>query len=218
MAGDPVAEKSGFLRMYMSSHPDTLVAYAKWYGKVTEPISSAEMSAIDTKSMTLSCKLKDGKTKEVRVPIDPPMTGYDDVKPRLLEMKALAQEGLGMIKTPQITTFRLPPAALWVPLVIYPILIYFAYAPVNNPALVYLPARFLAKYVGSSVGYWAFWSVNVAHFFEALYTWSLCWKHQSGFFVTTVYVVSTLACGLHIWKDLRKRIQDARIESVMKIE
>lgn len=47
--------------------------------------------------MTLSCKRKDGSTKEVRVAIDPPMTGYDDVKPRLLEMKAIAQEGLGMV-------------------------------------------------------------------------------------------------------------------------
>lgn len=46
---DPVAEKSGFLRMYMSGHPDTLVAYAKWYGKVQEAITSAEMIAIDTK-------------------------------------------------------------------------------------------------------------------------------------------------------------------------
>lgn len=46
---DPVAEKSGFLRMYMSNHPDTLVAYAKWYGKVPEVITSAEMTAIDTK-------------------------------------------------------------------------------------------------------------------------------------------------------------------------
>lgn len=46
---DPVAEKSAFLKMYMSNHPDTLVAYAKYYGKVTEPIKSAEMSAIDTK-------------------------------------------------------------------------------------------------------------------------------------------------------------------------
>lgn len=45
---DPVAEKSGFLKMYMSNHPDTLVAYAKYYGKVDEPIKSAEMSAIDT--------------------------------------------------------------------------------------------------------------------------------------------------------------------------
>jgi len=46
---DPVAEKSGFLKMYMSNHPDTLVAYAKWFGKVKETITSAEMSAIDTK-------------------------------------------------------------------------------------------------------------------------------------------------------------------------
>jgi hypothetical protein len=46
---DPVAEKSGFLCMYMSSHPDTLVAYAKWFGKVQEHITSAQMTGITTK-------------------------------------------------------------------------------------------------------------------------------------------------------------------------
>lgn len=40
--------------MYMSGHPDTLVAYAKWYGKVKEAVSSAEMTAIDTKVCFLS--------------------------------------------------------------------------------------------------------------------------------------------------------------------
>ena len=111
---DPVAEKSGFLRMYMSGHPDTLVAYAKWFGKVEEVISSAEMTAIDTKvlfplfswelylpqslqSMMLTCTLKNGNKKEVYIPIEPPLRGYEDVKPRLLEMKAFAQEGLGMV-------------------------------------------------------------------------------------------------------------------------
>ena len=49
---DPVAEKSTFLCMYMSNHPDTLVAYAKWFGKVDEVITSAEMSAIDTKVLS----------------------------------------------------------------------------------------------------------------------------------------------------------------------
>lgn len=38
--------------MYMSNHPDTLVAYAKWFAKVPENISSAEMSAIDSKVCT----------------------------------------------------------------------------------------------------------------------------------------------------------------------
>lgn len=37
----------------MSSHPDTLVAYAKWFGKVAEPIQSAEMSGISTKVFTV---------------------------------------------------------------------------------------------------------------------------------------------------------------------
>jgi hypothetical protein len=45
---DPVAAKSGFLRMYMSNHPDTLVSYAKWYAKVTGKITSAELCAIDS--------------------------------------------------------------------------------------------------------------------------------------------------------------------------
>lgn len=31
----------------MSNHPDTLVAYAKWFGKVEESLKSAEMTAID---------------------------------------------------------------------------------------------------------------------------------------------------------------------------
>jgi hypothetical protein len=45
---DPVAQKSGFLKTYMSNHPDTLVAYAMYFGKVTESIASAEMTAIDS--------------------------------------------------------------------------------------------------------------------------------------------------------------------------
>lgn len=33
------------------------------------------------------------------VPINPPLAGYEEVKPRLLEMKAEAQEGLGMVSS-----------------------------------------------------------------------------------------------------------------------
>lgn len=49
--------------------------------------------------MTLTCTLKDTTKKQVRVVLDPPLSGYEDVKPRLLEMKAIAQEGLGMVST-----------------------------------------------------------------------------------------------------------------------
>lgn len=44
---DPVASKSTFLCMYMTNHPDTLVAYVKHFGKVPGHVSSAQMKSID---------------------------------------------------------------------------------------------------------------------------------------------------------------------------
>jgi hypothetical protein len=46
---DPVADRSGFLCTYMSTHPDTLVAYVKHFGKVDGHVSSAKMLSIDSK-------------------------------------------------------------------------------------------------------------------------------------------------------------------------
>jgi hypothetical protein len=46
---DPVKDKSGFLCMYMSNHPDTLVSYAKNFGKIkARDVVSAKMVSIDT--------------------------------------------------------------------------------------------------------------------------------------------------------------------------
>lgn len=36
--------------MYMSNHPDTLVAYVKHWGKVKDNVASARMKTIDTKA------------------------------------------------------------------------------------------------------------------------------------------------------------------------
>jgi hypothetical protein len=49
--------------------------------------------------MTLGCTMKSGAKQDVVVVFDPPLAGYEEVKPRLLEMKAIAQEGLGMVGT-----------------------------------------------------------------------------------------------------------------------
>ncbi|KAJ7027522.1 hypothetical protein C8F04DRAFT_1122280 [Mycena alexandri] len=214
---DPVAEKSGFLKMYMSNHPDTLVAYAKWYGKVAEPITSAEMTAIDTKSMTLTCTLKDGNKKEVRVVLDPPLSGYEDVKPRLLEMKALAQEGLGMIKLPLLTTFQLPRSVLTT-LVPIAALIYCTFFPKDSVGALFAPARFVHSYVNGPLlaGIWVF--MCSIHALETLYTVSLVRKHAGNFSTGAGYILGTLLFGFPIVMDLRRRIQAARIDSVMKIQ
>ncbi|KAJ6558279.1 hypothetical protein B0H19DRAFT_946226 [Mycena capillaripes] len=218
MSEDPVAAKSGFLKMYMSSHPDTLVGYAKWYGKVSEPISSAEMSAIDSKSMTLTCTLKNGSKKVAVVPIDPPLSGYEDVKPRLLEMKAISQEGLGMIKSPQITSFYLPSDGYGVALVLFGLVPYAAFAPSTGGSPFLVPAQFLHSYISPKTFKYAFVTACAIHVLESLYTLSLCRKHRASFPVTVQYLVCTFFLGFPTWSDLRKRIQNARIESVMKVE
>jgi len=47
---DPVAAKSSFLCMYMSSHKDTLASYVIFHGKVANTkITNAEMTSIDSK-------------------------------------------------------------------------------------------------------------------------------------------------------------------------
>ncbi|KAF9005145.1 hypothetical protein BDQ17DRAFT_1240532 [Cyathus striatus] len=214
---DPVADKSGFLCMYMSSHPDTLVAYAKWYGKVKENIMLAQMTGIDSKGMTLNCRMKDGSNKEVRVPIEPPLNGYDDVKPRLLEMKALAQEGLGMIKTPQVTTFKLPRRECIASGIFGAVLLYCYFAPVSDSA-AFIPANIVRAIVGTAPISYLFYFIAVAHVLESLYTFTLCRRHQTPFTVGALYVFSTIFLGIPVWRSLRRHIQAIRIDSVMKIQ
>jgi len=215
---DPVADKSGFLKMYMSNHPDTLVAYAKWYGKVAQPMVGAEMSAIDSKSMTLTCTLKDGNKKEVRVVLDPPLAGYEDVKPRLLEMKAIAQEGLGMIKLPVLTTFNFPRSVFTTTLPLICALLYCTFFPKDSAATRFAPARFVYSYVNGPLlaGIWVF--MCSVHAFEALYVFSLVRKHAGNFPTGAGYVLGTLIFGFPFLVDFRRRIQAARIDSVMKIQ
>lgn len=203
--------------MYMSNHPDTLVAYAKWYGKVSEPMTGAEMTSIDIKSMTLTCSLKNGAKKVVRVPIEPPLKGYDDVKPRLLEMKAIAQEKLGMIKTPQVEGFSLGSDAAISLLICAPIF-FVGFAPLDNPSPIFDFARYVHAQVGTSLAQNIGRILLGLHSLEALYTASLSRKHVSGFFAGTAYALSTVLLGFPVWAHLRKRIQAARIDSVMKVE
>ena len=53
--------------------------------------------------MSLKYKVKGkGETEsDVRISFDPPLTGYEEVKPRLLSMTADAQEALGMVRLSQ---------------------------------------------------------------------------------------------------------------------
>ena len=61
--------------------------------------------------MDLEYKIKDasGKPQVVRVEFDPPLRGYDEVKPRLLGMKADADEALGTVRDRSPRSLSPPP-------------------------------------------------------------------------------------------------------------
>ncbi|PIL34671.1 hypothetical protein GSI_03451 [Ganoderma sinense ZZ0214-1] len=221
MSKDPVAEKSGFLCMYMSNHPDTLVSYVRYWGKVKEQVATAKLVSIDTKGMNLAYQPKGSAaatSKDVRVEFDPPLAGYEEVKPRLMEMKAVAEEQLGMVKAPQVTSFVVHPHMFPV-LASVLFLVYSTFAPsmkhtkyarvfaLGNAVLSYLPPWMTRAS-------WAF--AVVVHGTESVYVAKLCRRHRTGLVVGLQYLLSTLAVGYPTILSLRKQIQEARIASILK--
>ncbi|KAG2345828.1 hypothetical protein BDR05DRAFT_1058005 [Suillus weaverae] len=213
---DPVASNSSFLCTYMKNHPGTLVAYVKYFGKVED------------NGMILLYKLKSGLSNSIRVPFDPLLSEYDDVKPRLLSMKAEALEGLGMLKAPKLTTFRFPFKAAITPFVFLayfyllsppPPGTTFLSIPVANMNAFFSPAHAFRDLTGLSPSFRTLSAIlGVIHGAEGLYTWSLCRRFVKGKGVTAVYVGCTVLFGFHIWKDLKRRVQEKRTETVTKFE
>lgn len=214
---DPVRDKSTFLCMYMSNHPDTLVSYVRHWGGVKEKVESAKMTLIDSKGMNLTYTTKAG-TKEVRVPFEPPLSGYEEVKPRLLQMKVDAEDALGMSKSPEILDYKFPRGAIHTGLAVA-LLVYTTFAPSpSSPA--YGPIWAPAKFLRDTVPHWfiaaSWYFAFIAHGSEAVYSYILCRRHKTPFVPTMLYILTTLVFGYPSWVDYRKRVQAARIDSILK--
>ncbi|KIO20200.1 hypothetical protein M407DRAFT_140133 [Tulasnella calospora MUT 4182] len=208
---DPVAAKSGFLSMYMSNHPDTLVAYVSHYTKNTE-ISSASMKSIDSKGMDMTYTLKGHSTPSfIRIPFDPPLMGYEEVKPRLMSMKVDAEESLGMAKNPTISEFSVPWGLLLRgPLIPQLLLIFLTYSSSEYAAWgrSYVEPYGLIKFG---------WGVILAtHIPESIYTLSLCTRHKTGLTNGFLWCAGTILLGYPFWVHLRRLVKTARIDSIMK--
>ncbi|KAG2057591.1 hypothetical protein BDR06DRAFT_908378 [Suillus hirtellus] len=225
---DSVASNSSSLCTYMKDQPRTLVAYVKYFGKVQDNVVSAEMSGIDSKGMTLSYKLQSGVSNSVRVPFNPPLPGYDGAKPRLLSMKTEALDGLGMLKVPKLTTFRFPPKAIMTPFIFLAYFYLLAPPPPGTtlfsiPAATvdtfFAPANAIKNFTGLGFAAQTLATIlGVIHTAEGLYTLSLCRRSVKGLAVTAVYVGCSMLFGVHIWKDLKIRIQEKRTEAATKFE
>lgn len=154
-----------------------------------------------------------GSKKEIRVPFNPPLAGYDEVKGRLLQMKVDAEDALGMVrrlsdplffyphayrqaKHPVIDDFIFPSDA-WKTGILIATLAYTTFAPEpNSPVsnLVFLPAMLIRDVLPAWVltACWMF--LAVCHTSECIYTYSLCKRHQIPF-VPAVSALSCFCCG-----------------------
>ena len=91
-------------------HQDTLIAYASAQTG-QKSIKSAKMTAIDCQGFDLSYETdKTGRSETCRVPFDPQLRGYEEVRPRLVQMKEEAFAKTGMDDAVTIDFYRVPPA------------------------------------------------------------------------------------------------------------
>ena len=124
--------------------------------------------------MVLSYKIKGVQVeKTVSVTFDPPLAGYEEVKPRLLSLKLDAEESLGMTPRPQLTTFVLPKRA-WTHT--GPLIVLLIYTTFNGIGTGWLKAIV----GGDPTVRFCWWLLVVSHGLESLYTFYLCQRHGTG--------------------------------------
>lgn len=233
---DPVKARSSFLSSYMSSHTDTLVAYVIYFGKVKETPTTAKMASIDQKKMDLSYQVKGSEEwKSVSVEFDPPLSGYEEVKPRLMQMKADAEEQLGMAKTPPLTTFSLKPGSFRAVPVLF-ILAVFSLAPYHQriitkeevPPFLYplLPHANTALHFLTSVrrglpftpttAHVLWTTIAVIHIAFALLVGLFSYQRRASLNIAVSWVISALLLSYPAVFEFRSHLQASRIDSIGK--
>jgi hypothetical protein len=112
----------------------------------------------------------------------------------------------------------------------------FLSIPVTNMDAFFFPAHAFRDLTGLGFSFRTLSAIlGAIHGAEALYTLSLCRRSVKGAVVTVslshessslalypyvqaVYVGCTVLFGFHIWKDLKRRVQEKRIETITKFE
>ncbi|KAK9893293.1 hypothetical protein P389DRAFT_148149 [Cystobasidium minutum MCA 4210] len=226
---DPVYSKSTFLTSYMSNHADTLVAYICYHlgqqskrakgGKVppteAKDVKDPRMLKITSNEMELQYKdAKDGlAVKTVTVPFDPPLAGYEEVRPRLLQMKLEAENAIGMAKKPPISVYRTPTRRNAL-IVISLLLLWIGCATQENDYGSFGRIRRLAG------GWWTIRATGmmivVLHSAEAAFQFRSCQRFSMPMQQTLLWTFTTFILGFASLLEFRKVVREARIASVGK--
>jgi hypothetical protein len=87
------------------------------------------------------------------------------------------------IKSPQITSFQLPPSGLKTVSFLFTLLSYGSFSPASELPL-FIPAQFLHSYISAKTFKIMFGVAMGVHVLEAMYTTYLCRKHGAGLRLT----------------------------------
>jgi len=87
-------------------------------------------------------------------------------------------------KAPEIKSFRLPLGVLTSGAVTA-LMAYLAFPPADEVVTspMFIPSQLVNSLFGSKPFLYAFYSILAAHVLESAYTYTLCRRHQTGFFV-----------------------------------
>ncbi|CAG8634801.1 13735_t:CDS:2, partial [Racocetra persica] len=83
---------------YMNTHPETILTYAKYFGKVQNAVS-ARMTDMDSDGFVVLAKESDGTENEVHIRFKNQLKSYEQVRPVLTEMAKEAEEALSLPST-----------------------------------------------------------------------------------------------------------------------
>ncbi|CAG8557520.1 5129_t:CDS:2 [Ambispora gerdemannii] len=95
---DPISPHANRLVAYMNGHPDTILTYAKYFGKEKNAVS-AQMTSIDSAGFTVKVTKEDGDEEEIIIQFKQKLTGHEQVRGVLTEMAKDAEEALNLPST-----------------------------------------------------------------------------------------------------------------------
>ncbi|CAG8701041.1 5002_t:CDS:2 [Ambispora leptoticha] len=202
---DPISPHANRLVAYMNGHPNTILAYAKYFGKEMNA-TSARMTGIDSTGITVKVTKEEGDEVEIIIQFKQQLTSHEQVRGVLTEMAKEAEDALNLPSTrppsPPPTTNNIHTPFIWPhPLHIFSVLAFLIiiYTP---DYLTPEPLLLLHEHTNNLLRS-VQWPVFFLHLFgTSTVVWILAKKGESDLKTWFMWVGFTMLLGGSVAKNL----------------
>lgn len=204
----PPPSDSYVIRHMNEDHADSLLAYAKHYGKVPHA-THATLTHINLTSITLNITDADTKQHTVTIPFTAPLTSTSEYRSALTEMSNRAMEALHISNTTNATYYRRPNIPISTAILIGLTLNYWAAYRQHMPHPMLEPIKEFALKIFQSQGMiqCVFLAAIAAHIFETSIAYGeLNKKGVTDSRVRMIWLIQTFLLGypsLKLLKELK---------------